>query len=140
MGTMEAKREYVTAKAEEWGLGEAGTGTEQVAVRFKTEDGRGFVWYGSLTDAALPTTVKALRVLGWKGNDLSTLGALDTKSVQLTLEEEEYQGRRITRVAWVNDLGIPMKKRLEGADAKQLGAKYRQKIAALESASADVPY
>jgi hypothetical protein len=129
------------AKAVKWALGKAGTGTVQVGVRFALLDRAGQptgptgVWYGALTREALPSTVRALRACGWKGQDITELkggGGLDANVVSLTVEEETYEGQTRTRIAWVNEPGIPMKAELTEGELQKLSGLVRDEIAKLK--------
>lgn len=140
------------AKAHEWGIGAAGTGTKQVCVEFDLLDtpGQTISWYGYFSEKALARTVESLRHMGWQGSDLSDLaehgGALDTNEVILVVEHEQDKdeaGNLVfdeaqqpvvrARVRWVNGLGgIAMKNQLAGDDLKAFGAAMRGKILALD--------
>jgi hypothetical protein len=128
------------AKAVEWGIGEAQTGNYQIGVAFELLDeapGTSITWYGSFTDAALEFTLKALRAMGWQGDDVYELdnggGHLDEKEVQLVVDHEEYQGRVHAKVRWVNSLGgLAMQKRVSGDQLRGFAAGMKAKILGLE--------
>lgn len=99
------------AKVIDYGLGETKGGEPQVLVQFKLEgDGSEITWFGSLKEGrASEITIDALLVMGFSGGDLLTLeggagsGVLDEKkSVSITVEAEEYQGKTQHKVRWVN--------------------------------------
>ncbi len=49
------------------------------------------------------TTVESLaRTLGWDGDLVSVVGEPPAEVVQITVREEEYQGRKRMKVAWLN--------------------------------------
>lgn len=135
-------------KAKEWGIGKAGTGTVQVAIRFDlldvvSEQGvcDSINYYGALSEAAYPFTVKALRACGWQGCDLTELenngGGLDAQEVQLVVELEDYNGETRAKVRWVNTLGgLAMKDTLEGDSLKAFATQMKGKILALDPSSA----
>jgi hypothetical protein len=128
------------AKAKEWSIGEAGTGTAQVVVFFDLLDheGEGRTWYGFLSDAALKRTIESLRHMGWQGCDISELSSpaagLDSNEVQLVLESEDYNGKVSQKVRWVNKLGTG--KPMEEDSLKALSAKLKGKILALDPGAA----
>jgi hypothetical protein len=130
------------AQAREWSLGKAGTGNPQVGVMFDLLDHEGeqLTWYGSFTDAALPTTVKALQAMGWQGADIRELAQPTTKldqEVVLVVEWDEYNGKRSLKVKWVNSMGgLAMKEPLAGSDLDAFAAALRGKILALDPSSA----
>ncbi len=128
------------ARAVEWGVGEAGTGTMQIGVVFELldqEPGTYITYYGYFTDGALEFTLKALRAMGWQGSDITELdnngGGLDQREVQIVVEHEEYQGRIQTKVKWVNSLGgMAMANRVTGDKLASFAAGLRGKIMGLE--------
>lgn len=132
------------AKAREWDLGKASTGTVQLGVSFDLLDrpGQSIAWYGFFTEAALKTTVKAMRSMGWQGSDPSECaasgGGLDANEVLLVVEHEQDQdGQLCARVRWVNSMGgLGMKEQLQGQDLKAFGAQLRGKILALDPSRA----
>jgi hypothetical protein len=132
------------AKASEWAIGQASTGTMQIGVSFDLLDlpGQRITWYGFFTDSTLKTTVKALRTMGWEGSDPSEFadrgGRLDTNEVQLVVEhEQDKNGETRARARWVNPAGgLAMKSVLQGNDLKAFGAQLRGKILALDPSRA----
>lgn len=93
-------------------LGLASTGREQIGVLFEFTDGpwkgEQITWYGHFTPEAFPITVRALRELGWSAERMDTLRA-ELKPgtvVQLVLEIETYQGRKRSRVKFINRRGL----------------------------------
>jgi hypothetical protein len=66
-----------SARAVSWQLGEAGTGTPQVGIEFRIEDGdqkgERISGYFALSDAAAEYTLQKLRNCGWRGTDISEL-------------------------------------------------------------------
>lgn len=131
-----------SAKAIDYQLGKASTGTEQVAVTFELVDGDyagvQLVWFGFLTDDSYEHTFKALAVMGWpKGKELHELTAEDLGSlVHLVIVHEDGQkGGTRARIRWVNRPGrgtFQMKHKLEGAEARKLGAKWKTHAAKVE--------
>lgn len=126
-------------------LGETSTGREQVGVEFALLDADGtenpdaphITWFGFFTEKTLPTTLKALRTMGWKGNDLEDLTGIDANTVELVVEHEEYNGNVTAKVRWINPLnGGGMKAALAPDKAKAFAARMRQQIAAFDASSA----
>jgi hypothetical protein len=132
------------ARAREWSIWAASTGTMQIGVLFDLLDmpGQRITWYGFFTDKALPDTVKALRTMGWQGSDPSELGdnggGLDANEVSLVVEHEQDQQKKTrARVRWVNPSGgLGLKPPLAGNDLKAFGAQLRGKILALDPSRA----
>lgn len=130
------------AKATQWGLAKAGTGTPQVCVLFDLLDlpGQSITFYGSLTDASYERTVEGMRACGWQGIDLSDLAGLDTNEVQIVVKNEEYpegSGKWSTKVKWINSLGgLAMTAPIVGDDLRAFAAQMRGKIAALDPSKA----
>lgn len=98
-------------------------GDPQIEVLFEFNDGDAIQtggtnhqvrWWGYLTEKAIPYTLKALEVMGFKGktdDDFSKLadgvegGMLDIgKDLLLVLEEETNDnGKKYVKVRWIND-------------------------------------
>jgi hypothetical protein len=112
------------ARGIEGGLGVAGTGTEQVAVRLRiTEvphEGESAVWYGYFTEKTKRRTLEALIALGWSGDDLSDLSGIDANEVEIVVDHEpDREGEMRARVKWINAPGgLGMKTQMQPADAK----------------------
>jgi hypothetical protein len=89
-------------------LGYAQSGTEQVAIQFRTKNGYHITWYGYFTEKTAKTTIASLRTCGWTGNDIADLSSIETKpqDVELIIEQEDdQQGNPRARVRWVNRIG-----------------------------------
>lgn len=126
------------AKAVDWELGVAGTGTEQIAIRFELlddEQHRTIIYYGYFTDGALKWTLQTLRNCGWEGVDLDDLTGLDSEEVSITVEHEEDQNGEIrAKVGWVNKEGggPMMTNTIDGKDKKSFAKRMKAKLMALE--------
>lgn len=124
--------------------GEDGTGNAQVFVPFRIsfEDGDEHItWAGTLTSdggKAFEIAIKALRTLGWQGDDLTELEDLDEdgaakllpNQVEIVCDMDEYNGERKLKVKWVNAPGggKMTKHALAGADLKTFAAQMRGTI------------
>lgn len=130
------------AKAIDYQLGKASTGTEQVAVTFEILAGDyagvQLVWFGFLTDDSYEHTFKALAVMGWpKGKELHELTAEDLDSLVhiVVHHKEDQKGTVRAAIRWVNRPGrgtFQMKHKLEGAEARKVGAKWKTHAAKVE--------
>lgn len=114
--------------------------TPQVVVEFEITSaewaGERITWVGFLTDKTTERTIESLRYAGWKGTDLADLSDLlskDTPVIELVIEHEEYEGKTRARVQWVNRIGGRMGAALPAEQAKQLSAKMRGAIAAVDA-------
>jgi hypothetical protein len=128
-----------------------------VAINFELTDegeakGAQLTWYGYFTDGTVDSTIKALRAMGWKGNDLSEL--LDfakalpkPEECELVIEPEPqtdaqqnplYEADGVTqkvraRIRWVNPAGkIGIKTALAPDKAAALAAKMKGKMLAFD--------
>lgn len=118
-------------------------GTPQVTVAFEILDGEHkdetVYWTGYFTDGALKNTMKALRAIGFVGDDLDTFNDQDPltlKNVELDVQDEPAQnGKTYTRVAWVNRPRASMGR----DDLRTFAAEMKDKIAQYtdEAAPAD---
>src|SRR5579872_2986178 len=98
------------ARVVEHQFGYAETGTEQVALTFEIVEagdfeGQTITWFGFFTEATAERTVEALRTCGWEGDDLSNLAGVDRNEVVLVVAHEQYNGKQVARVKWINRLG-----------------------------------
>lgn len=100
-------------RAREWRLAETKGGAAQVAADMEFTEGdlkgQSLLWFGHFTDAALPITLKALRAMGWKGNDVLELDTpqadLNANEVELVVVHEEWDGVVRAKIAFVNKKG-----------------------------------
>jgi hypothetical protein len=89
--------------------------TPQVAVFFAILDdgpyrGRRLLWMGYFTENSTDRTIEALRLCGFKGDDLAALPNQDLDlEVSVTVENEEYEGKTRAKIAWVNAPGGGLK-------------------------------
>ncbi len=93
----------------------------------------GDVYYKDLylTDKAFPWSLKALRAMGFKGDDLEQVKTVEGVKCRLVMEPEEYQGVEKMKVQWINRIGggVPMK----GADRLSFAERMKAQIAAAEA-------
>lgn len=131
-------------------IGTAGTGTEQIAVKFELLDvpGEFLTWYGFFTEKSFEITVKALRSCGWTGSDLTefeygrlSLPADMNKDVELVVEMQAgNDGLQRPKVLWVNaGGGMGMKNPMKAGDARAFAARMRAKILAFDQAQGSAP-
>lgn len=116
------------AKPTVYGVGSTKDGNPNAVVNFKvlidekTGETRDFMWTGSLKEGrAMEITLDALLVLGYVENDLSLFaqgkGLNSTDAVQVTIENEEYNGKTFPRIKWVNAIGSGNKELMAASDA-----------------------
>lgn len=98
---------------------------EQLAVQFEFTTpevkGRTMTWYGYFTDKTTESTLKAMRTMGWKGNDPTSgwpdPASKDNPEVELVIQHERNQNNRwIARIRWVNGGGIAVRDVMNEAD------------------------
>lgn len=97
------------AKGASGGLGYTSGDQPQVAVELHILDpdyaGETITWFGYFTDKTQERTFETLRLLGWKGDDLSDLTGITDNEVSVVIEEDEYQGDVRLKVKWINKVG-----------------------------------
>lgn len=128
------------ARASSWGLGESKSGKEQLAIEFRLTDPEAptklitaFLFF---TEKTFDRTIESLRHCGWQGDDLTNLSGLDANEVDLVLEEEEYEGKRQTKVKWINRCGgLTLKAPLSEDKARTFAASMRDRIRALDASA-----
>lgn len=117
-------------------FGEAKTGTKQVLVQFEILEGphAGHLlpWFGFFSEKSHERTLEALRLCGFKGDDL--MAALDQpmdQEVSITVEHESYDGKVHARVAWVNAPGaggVTLAKPMDPDQFRQFAAQMKGKL------------
>lgn len=136
---MELENGTYKARAAQWDLGLTGTGKEQVAVMFELLDpafaGQRITWFGYFTEKALPITVKALRTMGWQGDDLLNLQGLDGNEVELVIANETYEGKTRPKVQFVNAVGggLSLATPMAPDQQRSFAAQMRMRIAAINA-------
>lgn len=120
------------AKAISWAFGTAGTGKPQVGVVFEligdeAIGGVKLTWYGFLHDEkSAKRTMSSMRACGWDGLGLITEAqGLDQNEVGVVVEDNDWEGKVTSRIAWVNAIGPAVKPMDEQAKAA-LNAKIAQ--------------
>jgi hypothetical protein len=141
--TMYENQEKKRARAINAAVGRAGTGTHQIAIEFEYLDEQGGItYYGPLSDAAFPYTMKAIRAAGFEGDDLSDLSSLTnetTPEVVLVIAPDTYNGKTTLKVKFINSAGgLAMKDALQGDDLKTFARRMKGQIVAFDR-GADAP-
>lgn len=137
-----AKERHMTgehgARAKKWGFKKNKKGDEEIWVLFTLDAGEDVFWRGNFSEKGLKHTVKALRAMGWKGDDLSNLAGLDTNHVDLVLEEREWNGEVKTEVKWVNSAGggMHVSASMPGESLASFAAEMKGRIQALDKEQA----
>ena len=124
-------------------LGQASTGKEQIGIELTFLDvgNETLTWYGYFTDASLDITLKALRALGWAGDDLEELddvpdaSAVLPSEAQAVVQEDYYEGEARLRVAFINQAGggVRLKQRLDPSKKRALADRMKARILRLEN-------
>lgn len=113
-----------------------GTGNRQLLVYFKILEGEfaGEVlpWFGHLTKASWKRTMEALRLTGFKGDDLmqAETQALDQK-VEIDVGWNTWEDKTHARVDWVNKLGggaIKLKSPMSKDQVRQFAAQMKANL------------
>lgn len=122
-----------TAIGSEAELGQSSKkGTPQITVPCHLDSGDTVTWVGFATPAAMPFTVKALRAMGWQGDDLSDLSTVGSKPFEVVLIEEVYGETAYIKVQFVNEIGGGPKigKPMGDAEKKAFAARMRGAVRA----------
>jgi hypothetical protein len=103
---------YYQARVKTYGIPEVKDGKHpQVAITFEFMEGntpRELTYYGSLSPRAAQYTIDNVIRAGLKSDDLSTMcdeNAFESKEVQITVTNEEYDGKMRSKITWINELG-----------------------------------
>lgn len=111
-------------------LGKAATGTPQIGVDLVVTQGENagerIAWYGYFTAGAQEFAFRALRDLGWEGDDLTNLAGIDKNEVTVYVGTEEYKGELKQKVKAIYPLGVAgIANPLTEAEAKVLAAQLK---------------
>lgn len=120
-------------------------GTKSICVRFEILDagnaeGVFINWHGYFSEKAWERTIESLRYMGFEGDDLTEM--LLNKTVQIVIENEEYEGKMHSRVRWVNSLGqrnIVVNNPMNERDLREFAAAMSSRIAAINKQD-DIPF
>lgn len=137
---------YYRAKAKEWTMAEASTGTVMIVVLFDilTEgaEEKSLTWRGYFGEKSTDRTIESLRHMGFEGDDLTQLEGLDRNEVDLTVEDEEYtdaesgEVKTSAKVQWVNKpKALSVKKVLEGDSLKSFAAQMKAAFRAVDASN-----
>lgn len=134
-------------------LGEAKTGTKQVLMQFKILDGehagRTVPWIGYFTSGTVDGTLKALRVAGMKGEDLTKLFGDNAQElnqvVDIVVEMKPNQdgSKSYPQVRWVNSPGggngFKLKKPLAKSDMLKFASQMKARLKATPEVAGEAP-
>jgi len=114
------------ARAIEGVLCRTSTGKENVAVQLEILEGphvgKRFVWNGYLSEAAKLRTFDSLFFMGWDGKPTAQLNGITANEVEASLEQDTYEGKTTTKVAWVNKPGLSVRFPMNDQEASTLFA------------------
>lgn len=111
---------------------------EQIGLQLQIVEGdhagKLITYYGFFTDKTEEHSLKAMRALGWVGNDIQKMESMYTKEAMAVVEHEtDDDGQLRARVRWINGVGVMMQKRMEGADLAKFGKRISGLAARLAS-------
>jgi hypothetical protein len=112
-------------------------GNQYVRVPFRLIDNPEITlgWSGFFTEKAQARTLEALRACGWRGDDLSQLSFPAGNEVLVVVEDEEYNGKIHSRIAFVNAIrGPSVKNAMAPQDLKMFAARMKGAIVAFDQA------
>lgn len=134
-----------SAKVKDYGISDSKAGKPLIMILFEVQDGVGgtreMIYRGSLNEGkAREMTFDALMVCGLKGDDISLVAhgapgnALDSeKTVSVVIQNEEYEGKTYSKIAFVNEPGgAAFQKKMDAGDAvtKLAGMNLKNEFAA----------
>jgi hypothetical protein len=97
------------ARAVEGAMGETEGGKPQIAIELQVLDegfaGETITWFGYFSEKTLKRTFESLRILGWKGDDLTSLDGITDNEVKIVVIEDTYEGKTRLKVNWINRPG-----------------------------------
>ena len=122
----------------QFGMTKGGNGktpTKQVAVQFEILEGPStgsrLTWFGYFTEKTWQRTIEALRICGFKGDDLMDAAAQKlVQEVSVVIEPNTYEGKTTMRIAWVNksSSGVKLAAPMNAADLRQFSAMMKSRV------------
>jgi hypothetical protein len=128
---------YRATATNEFNFQQAKTGSQYLRLYFRLIDNPEVTigWSGFFTEKTQARTLEALRACGWRGDDLSQLSFPAGNEVLLVIEDEEYEGKLHSRVAFVNSIrGPSVKNAMAPQDLKMFAARMKGAIVAFDQA------
>jgi hypothetical protein len=128
---------YRATATNEFNFQQAKTGSQYLRLYFRLIDNPEVTigWSGFFTEKTQARTLEALRACGWRGDDLSQISFPGGNEVLLVVEDEEYNGKTHSRVAFVNAIrGPSVKNAMAPQDVKAFAARMRGAIVAFDQA------
>jgi hypothetical protein len=125
-------------------LGHAKTGTPQIGIELAVTEGdyvgQRIWYYGYFSDAAKEYTFRALRTLGWEGDDLTDLRGIEKNDVTVIVAAEEYNGNSSLKVKGIYPLGgSGVANPMDDAEAKKFAALMKGDAIASRTAGQPAP-
>jgi hypothetical protein len=98
------------AKVVDAGMSQTQKGAPQAFMKFEineTGETNYLTWFGGTSEKAIEFTAQALVHAGFIGNDLPDLekkfsDVFQPRQVRITVEQEDYNGKTMTKIKWVN--------------------------------------
>lgn len=96
-------------------------------------------WNGWLTDAAQERTIESLRHCGWRGTDITDITFPEDNEVILVVKTEEYEGKRHSKVAFINGTRAKVESNMDPASAKAFSERMRGALLAYDAKNPQPP-
>ena len=119
-------------------FGLTGTGKDQLAIGFRCGDGEEITYYQMFdSDGQLKFAERVLQTLGWDpmahGWSVELLHdspALIGREVSLVIEDDEWNGKPVRRIKYVNESGsgLGLRNKLTPVEAASFGARLRARL------------
>lgn len=122
-------------------FGRAGTGTEQIGVKLQITEGNHkgqyLTWYGFFTEAAIDTTIKSLRALGLRGDDLRNCSSMyEGEAIAVVQHEVDRDNNKRARVRWINGADVAMNDVMNERELGAFASRMRGSMARFPSSQA----
>lgn len=137
------------ARPKAWQLSETKQGKPQVEVIFEitqacAHTGSKITWFGFFTDKTTKSTIKALDLMGFEGDEIEDLANQQPGDVDVILKiehEEDDKGVMRAKVRWVNDpnYGGLVSKPMDAVAAKVFSRDLRAQLKGMERRKATKP-
>lgn len=131
---IETAGKYI-ARATNVALARSKAGNPMIVAEFEIRAGEyageTITWWGSLAERAIDQTLDSLRTMGWRSDSLDDLTGSNEQNVELVVESEIFDGRRVPKIRWINRPGARDRSAaLERGEAKAIAAQLRGAVLA----------
>ena len=128
------------ARATDADLRVSKNGNEMVVVTFSIpSEETSLTWFGTFSSTkGSNVALRALRAMGWAGDDITDLAGFTKNEVELDVEMETWEGEARPKVKWVNPVKGSVGAAMDAGRKASFAERLKGQIAMLDSAEGDM--